>query len=206
MSRDPDSFDVRRAARVDAERTPVRLNPDTAISDLLLLVARGDEAAFGALYDAVCGRVFGLVRRITRNHALAEEVTQEVMVEVWRTAPRFDASRGSGSGWILMLAHRRAVDRVRRTAAQRARDVRDATLQPVQEPIDEGLRREDERREVTTALSGLTALQREAIQLAYYEGHTYREVAELLGIPEGTAKSRLRDGIRQLRVSLRRSP
>ncbi|HSK97049.1 MAG TPA: sigma-70 family RNA polymerase sigma factor [Euzebyales bacterium] len=221
MSRDPDSFELGgpaaphaaepsaqhrgRVARAGVEWTTTGTTPDAAITDLLVRVAGGDEAAFGTLYDMVSARVFGLALRITRNRTLAEDVTQEVMVEVWRIAPRFDALRGSGIGWILMLAHRRAVDRVRRTTSERAREVRDGLLQPVQEPIDEDLLRDDERREVSAALEELTALQREAIRLAYYEGHTYREVAELLDIPEGTAKSRLRDGIRQLRASLRRN-
>jgi RNA polymerase sigma-70 factor (ECF subfamily) len=179
---------------------------DAGVTDLLLRVAGGDQAAFSALYDAVSGRVFGLARRITQNRALAEEVMQEVMVEVWRTATRFDAQRRSGIGWILMLAHRRAVDRVRRNSTRHAREVRDAAVWSVQAPIDEQIMRDDEWREVNTALAGLTDLQREAIRLAYYEGYTYREVAEQLGIPEGTAKSRLRDGIRQLRANLGGGP
>lgn len=190
-------------SRESLPRAQRRDAPDTAVSDLLRAVGAGDQTAFAALYDAVSGRVYGLALRITRNHALAEEVAQDVMVDVWRMAPRFDARRGSGIGWILMMAHRRAVDRVRRTSSSRARDARDAALQPVQEPIDEGIVRDDERREVAMALRGLTDLQRQAIELAYYEGYTYREVAERLEVPEGTAKSRLRDGIRQLRVTLR---
>jgi len=190
-------------SRESLPRAQRRDAPDTAVSDLLRAVGAGDQRAFAALYDAVSGRVYGLAVRITRNHALAEEVAQDVMVDVWRMAPRFDARRGSGIGWILMMAHRRAVDRVRRTSSSRARDARDAAVQPVQEPIDEGIVRDDERREVAMALRGLTDLQRQAIELAYYEGYTYREVAERLGVPEGTAKSRLRDGIRQLRMTLR---
>jgi len=190
-------------SRESLPRAQRRDAPDTAVSDLLRAVGAGDQRAFAALYDAVSGRVYGLAVRVTRNHALAEEVAQDVMVDVWRMAPRFDARRGSGIGWILMMAHRRAVDRVRRTSSSRARDARDAAVQPVQEPIDEGIVRDDERREVAMALRGLTDLQRQAIELAYYEGYTYREVAERLEVPEGTAKSRLRDGIRQLRMTLR---
>lgn len=176
---------------------------DLRVTALLGKVAAGDESAFATLYDEVAARVLGLARRIIRNHSLAEEVTQEVMVEVWRTAPRFDQHRGSGIGWILMLTHRRAVDRVRRSSAQSARDVNDASAQPVQEPIDEALLRREETAEVRSALDKLTDLQREAIELAYYGGRTYREVAVELEIPEGTAKSRLRDGIRHLRATLR---
>lgn len=191
--------------RGDRSRThdeSVDTRADSSLTDLLVKVASGDDEAFAAVYDAVAGRVLGLARRITRNHALAEEVTQEVMVEVWRTAPRFDRQRGSAIGWILTMTHRRSVDRVRRSAAQQARDANDAARQPVQEPVDEPMLVDEERREVGRALDRLTDLQREAINLAYYEGHTYREVADVLGVPEGTAKSRLRDGIRQLRANL----
>lgn len=193
--------------RSDTDAAPVEATTDrtadAALVDLLVKVAAGDDRAFAAVYDTVAARVFGLARRITRNPALAEEVTQDVMVEVWRTAPRFDQQRGSAVGWILMLTHRRSVDRVRRTSAQQARDLRDGAREPVQPPVDEDLLRADERREVRSALTQLTDLQRQAIELAYYEGRTYREVAQVLNVPEGTAKSRLRDGIRQLRVSLR---
>lgn len=211
MSRDPDAARAsdapaatgHRDGRAGAGGHRASDAADPAVTELLLATGGGDETAFAQLYDAVSGRVFGLARRITRNHALAEEVMQDVMVEVWRTAPRFDARRASGIGWILMLAHRRAVDRVRRSTASRAREVRDAARHPVQDPLDEGLLADEERREVTAALEGLTELQREAITLAYYEGHTYREVATLLDVPEGTAKSRLRGGLRQLRDTLR---
>lgn len=179
---------------------------DVDVSALLVRVATGDGEAFAVVYDAVAARVLGLATRVTRNRALAEEVTQEVMVEVWRTASRFDARRGSATGWILMLAHRRAVDRVRRSTSRRAREVRDARRRPVDEPVDAAFERNEEVHEVRAALAGLTDLQREAIRLAYYEGHTYREVAARLDIPEGTAKSRLRDGIRRLRASLAGGP
>lgn len=190
------------ADRSRAGSGAVNRHDDARLRTVLLRVAGGDSEAFAELYDSVAGRVLGLARRITRNHALAEEVAQEVMVEVWRTAPRFDAERGSAVGWILMLTHRRSVDRVRRSASRQAREARDAARQPVQEPVDEPLLADEERREMSSALDGLSDLQREAIQLAYYDGHTYREVAEVLGVPEGTAKSRLRDGIRQLRANL----
>lgn len=198
MSHESEFVEQPRDGHTDAGRT----RPDVEVADLLGAVAVGDEQAFATLYDAVAGRVYGLAQRITRNHALAEEVAQDVMVEVWRKAPQFDAQRGSGIGWILMLAHRRSVDRVRRSSSSRARDLRDAAIQPVQEPIDERIVRDDERREVTAALDELTDLQRQAVELAYYHGHTYREVAEVLDVPEGTAKSRLRDGLRRMRTAL----
>ncbi|MBW3606115.1 MAG: sigma-70 family RNA polymerase sigma factor [Actinobacteria bacterium] len=176
---------------------------DERVTALLTRVAAGDEAAFASLYDEVVGRVLGLAQRITRNRALAEEVAQDVLVEIWRTAPRFDRHRGSGIGWILMLTHRRAVDRVRRSSARSAREAKDAARQPVQEPIDEPMLRREEGEQVRSAMTRLSDLQREAIELAYFGGRTYREVADELEIPEGTAKSRLRDGISQLRTMLR---
>lgn len=183
-----------------ADRSATR---DERLKQLLRTIAAGDETAFAQLYDDVSPRVFGLARRVAGgSSSLAEDITQEVMVEIWRTAPRFDGARGSAIGWILMLTHRRAVDRVRSSSARRAREQRDSWARPVQEPIDEQLVVDDDHRELRGALDRLTAVQREAIELAYYQGYTYREVARVLDVPEGTAKSRLRDGLRRLRATL----
>jgi RNA polymerase sigma-70 factor, ECF subfamily len=172
--------------------------------DLLLRVATGDDAAFEQLYPMVAGPVFGLVRRVLRNVAQSEEVTQEVLVELWRTASRYRPDRGSAMTWVLTLAHRRAVDRVRsvhrrtdieqRAGAQAA----DRAFDEVTETVTANLEREQVRR----CLSSLTQVQRESITLAYYGGRTYREVADLLRIPLGTVKSRLRDGLIRLRDCL----
>jgi len=177
---------------------------DVASEDLLVAVAGGDQQAFAGLYDRVTPQVLGVALRVLRDRALAEEVTQEVMVEVWRKADRFDPERGTASGWITTLAHRRAVDRVRSEQASRDRDDRvsrrdeprafDAVADEVQVNLDHW--------QVRRALSTLTERQREAIELAYFGGHTYRDVARVLGIPEGTAKSRLRDGLLRLREAL----
>jgi RNA polymerase sigma-70 factor, ECF subfamily len=177
---------------------------DATGEDLLLAVADGDTRAFGALYDRVTPQVLGVALRVLRDRSLAEEVTQEVMVEVWRKAGRFDPERGTASGWITTLAHRRAVDRVRSEQASRDRDDRvsrrdeprafDAVADEVQVRLDHW--------QVRRALAELTERQREAIELAYFGGHTYRDVAKVLGIPEGTAKSRLRDGLLRLRQAL----
>ena len=171
---------------------------------LLVAVGHGDEAAFARLHDQVSPQVLGVALRVLRDHALAEEVTQEVLVEVWRKADRFDPDRGSASGWITTLAHRRAVDRVRSEQASRDRDDRisrrdegrafDSVADEVETSLDHW--------QVRQALASLTERQREAIELAYFSGHTYRDVAAVLGIPEGTAKSRLRDGLLRLRGSL----
>ncbi len=181
-----------------------RTRNDAASEELLVAVAEGDQLAFAALYDRVTPQVLGVALRVLRDRALAEEVAQEVMVEVWRKAARFDPDRGTASGWITTLAHRRAVDRVRSEQASRDRDDRvsrrdeprafDAVADEVQVNLDHW--------QVRRALSTLTDRQREAIELAYFGGHTYRDVARVLDIPEGTAKSRLRDGLLRLREAL----
>jgi RNA polymerase sigma-70 factor, ECF subfamily len=171
---------------------------------LLQRVARGDEAAFERLYDLVAPLVHGVVLGVVRNPALAEEVTQEVLVEAWRTAPRFDPGRGSARSWLLTMARRRAVDRVRsvqasvdRDAAASARDV-ERDVDVVSEAVEIRL----EQQQVRRCLGGLTELQREAVSLAFYAGHTHREVAHLLEVPLGTVKTRLRDGLIRLRDCL----
>ncbi|MBE1489649.1 sigma-70 family RNA polymerase sigma factor [Plantactinospora soyae] len=172
--------------------------------ELLHQVARGDEAAFAALYDTMVGRVLGLIRRVLRDPEQAEEVTQEVMVEVWRTAARFDAGRGSASAWILTMAHRRAVDRVRSEQAHTDRTHRVAATEthvPYDEVVEDVTARL-EREQVRRCLGQLTSVQREAVTLAYYGGHTYREVAEALATPLPTVKTRMRDGLIRMRDCL----
>lgn len=171
---------------------------------LLTRVARGDESAFERLYELVVGPVFGLVRRVVRDPAQSEEVTQEVMVELWRTAARYSPERGSAMAWIMTLAHRRAVDRVR--SAQSATDREDRVASgSMARPFDEVAEQVTQRLEqeqVRRCLGTLTELQRESIMLAYYGGRTYREVGELLDTPLGTIKTRLRDGLIRLRDCL----
>ncbi|MFD8488974.1 sigma-70 family RNA polymerase sigma factor [Streptomyces sp. NPDC059712] len=171
--------------------------------ELLTLVADGDQKAFEELYGLVSGPVFGLVRRVVRDPAQSEEVTQEVLLELWRSAARFDPRRGSALSWILTVAHRRAVDRVRSARAAGERDLREArahhpAYDQVAEEVEAGLERESVRR----CLDRLTALQRQSVTLAYYDGYTYREVAERLRLPLGTVKTRMRDGLGRLRDCL----
>lgn len=181
---------------------------DLTDEELMQATAKGDQAAFATLYDRFAGPVYGLVRRVLRDPSQSEEVAQEVLTEVWRTAPRFDPQRGSASTWIMTMTHRRAVDRVRSVQASRDRTER-VGVRDHQRSFDvvaEDVEREFEHEQVRAALGELTDLQREAIELAYYGGHTYRETAELLDAPLGTVKTRLRDGLIRLRDTLGVSP
>jgi RNA polymerase sigma-70 factor (ECF subfamily) len=179
---------------------PARPSPE----DLLVEVAKGSEAAFEQLYDVLAGPVFGVVRRVVRDSAQSEEVTQEVLVELWRTATRFDPALGGAVNWALTLAHRRAVDRVRSAQASTDRDERVGAMS-VDRPFDEvadAVATRLEHEQVRRCLAALTELQRESVMLAYYGGNTYREVASLLDTPLGTIKTRLRDGLIRLRDCL----
>ncbi|MEZ5274555.1 MAG: ECF RNA polymerase sigma factor SigK [Ilumatobacteraceae bacterium] len=173
------------------------------VAVLLRRAGRGDQQAFAELYDVLSPLVHGVVLKVVRDPAQAEEVTQEVFVELWRTATRFDGAKGSARSWASTLAHRRAVDRVRSEQASRDRQQRDAAAamrdhDMVVDEVESGL---DQAR-VRRALGQLSELQREAVELAYFGGHTYREVAVLLGVAEGTVKSRIRDGMIRLRDEL----
>jgi RNA polymerase sigma-70 factor (ECF subfamily) len=159
---------------------------------------------FAELYDRVAPRVFSVVRSVLRDPAQSEEVTQEVLVELWRTAPRFDATRGEVTSWATIMARQRAIDRVRHEQASRDRDQRAAIRDRVR-PFDEVAEQAAtsmEHEHVRAALDGLTDLQREAIHLAYYGGHTLPEVSRLLGLPLGTVKTRVRDGLIRLRATM----
>lgn len=174
------------------------------IDGLLRAVARGDDAAFARLYDLLSPRVFGLARRVLRDPAQAEEMAQEVLVEVWRTASRFDPQRGSGLSWVLTIAHRRTVDRVRseQASADRLHKVAAASAEIPFDEVADQVSSRLERQQVRRCLDGLTTLQREAITLAYYGGHTYREVSTLLDTALPTVKTRMRDGLVRLRDCL----
>lgn len=171
---------------------------------LLARVAGGDDGAFAQLYDALSSGVFGTCLAVLRDRDHAAEVTQEVMVEVWRTAARFDPGRGSARAWVVTLAHRRSIDRIRSVQAQRNRDQRvldeqgERPFDVVSEEVEESM----DRARVRHCLDGLTETQRKAVMLAYYGGRTYREVSEELAAPLATVKSRIRDGLIRLRDCL----
>jgi RNA polymerase sigma-70 factor (ECF subfamily) len=169
---------------------------------LLGRVARGDQGAFEQLYEQVSGPVYGLVLRVVRDPAQSEEVSQEVLVDVWRTAARYDPDRGSGLAWVMTLAHRRAVDRVRSAQAAADREERAARIDRDHDEVAERVEARLEREQVRRCLGTLTDLQRESVTLAYYSGYTYREVAELLQVPLGTVKTRMRDGLIRMRDCL----
>ncbi|KQX73129.1 ECF RNA polymerase sigma factor SigK [Streptomyces sp. Root1310] len=174
------------------------------LQELMGRVALGDERAFAAVYDVVVSPVLGVVRAVLRDEAQSEEVAQEVLVEVWRSAPRYRSERGTAINWILTLAHRRAVDRVRSAEAAAARDHRAALLDrtPDYDHVTEQVEARLEREQVRRCLRTLTEIQRQAVTLAYYRGLTYRQAAEVLKIPLGTVKTRLRDGLIRLRDCL----
>jgi RNA polymerase sigma-70 factor, ECF subfamily len=170
------------------------------LGGLIALVAKGDERAFAELYDELAPTVHGTVLRVIRDPAQAEEVTQEVFVDLWRQAPRFDPARGAVRGWAVTIAHRRAVDRVRSEQSLRDRHLRDAAASagapasPADAVID-SLDRDRARQ----ALSELSVPQRQALELAFYDGLTHVEIAERLDVALGTVKTRIRDGLIRLR-------
>ena len=202
-----ESNDMSRAAatlRAVASPDPSPAAPVVRLEDLLEKVARGDEAAFAEVFTRASGPVHGLVRRVLRDPAQSEEVTQEVMLNVWRSATRFDAAQGSAMAWIMTMAHRRAVDRVRseQSATDRVRRLGGREVLPAFDEVAETVEIHLEREAVRRCLTSLTELQRESIDLAYYAGKSYREVSELLDVPLGTVKTRMRDGLIRLRDCL----
>jgi len=173
------------------------------LADLLALVSRGDHAAFERVYAVLAGPVYGVIRQVLRDHAQSEEVAQEVLLEVWRTASRFDPARGTAAAWALTIAHRRAVDRVRsENACSRREQKAAADTGPECGGVAEIAEASLDRVRVQRCLDGLSELQRESITLAYYSGYSYPQVAQLLGVALGTVKTRIRDGLIRMRDCL----
>jgi RNA polymerase sigma-70 factor (ECF subfamily) len=175
-----------------------------AVADLLVRISSGDQAAFAELYDMLSARVFGLILRVLVNRSQSEEVLQEVFLEIWQSASRFAPNKGQGRTWIMTIAHRRAVDRVRSSQSSSDRDVR-AGLRDIgvaHDSVAEQVELSIEGERVVGALAGLPEAQREAIVLAYYGGYSQNEISALLGAPLGTIKTRMRDGLTRLRTAM----
>ena len=179
-------------------------DPIDQVGLLLVRTADGDREAFSQLYDLMASRILGRIVRILSDRAQSEEVLQEVFLEIWQTATRYDTSKGGAIAWMLTMTHRRAVDRVRASQASRNRDTRigirdfPTDFDSVAENVE--VRIESER--VKEAMMRLTELQRQAVQLAYFGGYSHSEVAAMLSVPIGTVKTRLRDGMIRLRDEL----
>ena len=183
-----------------------RLKPvnTTDLDALLRRVAQHDTEAFAELYDATRSRVYGMVCRVLRDRGYSEETTQDVYLQVWRTAESYDPASGSALAWLLTLAHRRAVDRVRSEQAASQRDSRygATTVERDTDNVTDTVIADEERRRVADCLGGLTEVQRECIELAYYQGMTYVQVSQRLSANLATVKSRMRDAMRGLRNCL----
>jgi RNA polymerase sigma-70 factor (ECF subfamily) len=198
-----------RASVLPDAATVADLSADRSVGQeataLLVAISRGSEAAFVAFYRRFSAQVFGLARRVVRDPAQAEEVAQEVFLDIWRRASRFDPTKGSATSWVLTLTHSRAVERVRSAQAAADRDLRSAesTTERDLDSVVEAVEHRAERRAVQRCLTTLTDLQRQSVTLAYYGGYTYPQVAEMLQVPLPTIKTRMRDGLIRLRDCLR---
>lgn len=172
--------------------------------ELMRAVAKGDTDAFAVFYDRHVRRVHSVVLRVLRDPSISQEVTQEVFVEAWTLAARFEEQRGALASWLVTMARRRAIDRVRSEQAARNRDVKSSAINGSREldEVAETAVLDDEHRQVREALHVLTDVQRDAIERAYFGGRTYREVAEDLDVPLSTIKTRIRDGMMRLRAEL----
>jgi RNA polymerase sigma-70 factor, ECF subfamily len=165
-------------------------------------VARGEYGAFDLVYERLREPIHNLVLSVLRDPAQSQEVTQEVLLELWRTVGRYDPARGSAATWAMTIAYRRAIGRVRRTAAATARDQRAAVSGATWDQAHETAEDSHDRERLLRCLDQLSDLQREAITLAFYSGHTYRQVAVILGVPLGTVKARIRAALIKLREGM----
>ncbi|WP_097328423.1 sigma-70 family RNA polymerase sigma factor [Paractinoplanes atraurantiacus] len=188
---------LRQQRSTEAARDDARLRDE---------LAYGDEAAFTDLHERFAPLVYTIAARITRDGRAAEDVTQEVFLAIWQRPLDYEPERGSLRGWLAMMAHRRAVDLVRREEAHRRRALDGALYAGAVsrgDPVGDQVSDSDAAERLGAALKALPAHLSRAITMAYLEGRTYREVAAELGVPEGTAKSRMREGLRRLGLTLR---
>lgn len=189
---------------MSSETAPEPAPADATVEQLVVRVAEGDMDAFALLHDAISAALFLIVLRVVRDRAQTQEVVQEVLLEIWDKAHLFRLERGSAMAWIATMANRRAIDRVRTVSAAADRELRAGLLDhitafdDVSEQVEHRLRHE----QVRCCLRTLTELQRQTVVLAYYQGRTCQEIADLLELPLGTVKSRLRDGLLRLRRCL----
>ncbi|WP_341973886.1 ECF RNA polymerase sigma factor SigK [Microbacterium sp. LTA6] len=189
---------------IDGMDVPEDGTASDAVAELLIRTADGDQRAFADLYDTLSPRVFGLILRVLVNRAQSEEVLQEVFLEIWQSASRFAPNKGQGRAWVMTIAHRRAIDRVRASQSSSDRDVRaglrdiGVAHDSVAEQVELGIDGE----KVVEALGGLPEAQREALVLAYYGGYSQNEISVLIGAPLGTIKTRMRDGLTRLRAAM----
>ena len=189
---------------IDGLEVPEDGSARDSAADLLVRVAAGDQRAFAELYDLLSPRVFALILRVVVNRSQSEEVLQEVFLEIWQSAGRFAPNRGQGRSWVLTIAHRRAVDRVRASQSSSDRDVRVGVrdLDAARDVVEEAVEAQIEGERVVAALSALPEVQQEALILAYYGGYSQTEISALTGAPLGTIKTRMRDGLTRLRSEL----
>jgi RNA polymerase sigma-70 factor (ECF subfamily) len=201
----PPSGGEERTSSPPGDEPPTADRMGEQLAELMTSCAIGDQQAFAELYDRTVQRIYGSVLRVLRVPEHAEEVTQEVYVEVWRQAPRYASEKGSVMAWMATMAHRRAVDRIRSRTSEVARDERYAYANAQREGDDvwDSVAQNHDVERVRRALATLTPIQQQAVQLAYLQGLTQSEIADLLKVPMGTVKTRIRDGFRRLAAALR---
>jgi RNA polymerase sigma-70 factor (ECF subfamily) len=189
------------SAREAGPSGPETRHPGTEdLGARLAAVARGERAAFDPVYEELSGPVYRLVCTVVGDRAQAEEVTQEVFLEMWRTAFSYDPSKGNAAAWALTIARRRAIDRVRSASAASARERRNAVPAVAWDQVSETVADNFDRELLARCIDRLNDRQREVITLAFYGGYTYVEVAFLLGLASGTVKGRIRDALIRLRA------
>lgn len=195
------------APLLEVSSTPVSaMSPDehARLNRLLVQTASADKHAFSALYDALAPTVYSVCLSVLRNPALAEEVAQDVFVEVWTSAAKFDPQRGNARSWVGRLAHGRAVDKLRSHVAAVQRDDRDSKLDHATfaEPIEDEALNNVEAHLLRQAVVEIGEPHSTAVALAFFDGLTHAELAESTGVPLGTAKTRVRDGVKKLKAIL----